>query len=292
MNGYSISSELGSGGQGRVYKAEYDGKPVAIKQYSREITAQHEYDVICKIDPHPHIIEVYDQFENDKNHYVIMEYIDGGNLFNLLFTKNISLAENDARYYFICIAQGLRHIHLKGYVHRDLKLENIMLKSPPKKSKIQDKIVKIIDFGLCVSNSYAIRDKSPIGSVPYMAPEVQEKKGSDYKSDVWALGVILFELLFGETPFHSEHIYEQTYHTPKTRKLSKEVKHLIRMMLLHNPNERISLDEIFNHPWVKQQSLPFHKLWKKSEIIHHVKQDIRCSLEKTIMNNTFYNLVV
>ena len=285
MNDYTLSSELGNGGQGRVYKADHNGVSVAIKQYSRRSTAYHEYDVISEIGLHPHIIEVYDQFEHHKNHHVVMEYIDGGNLFHLLFTKGIPFAEDDARYYFICIAQALKHIHSKGYVHRDLKLENIMLKSPPERSKIHDKIVKVIDFGLCVSKDYAIRDKSPIGSVPYMAPEVQTKKGSDYKSDVWALGIILFELLFGKTPFHSEYIYEQTYHIPHTKHhISKEVKHLIRMMLLHNPNERISLDDIFHHPWMKQQTVPYHKLWKKSDIVHHVKQDLRCSLEKTVMN--------
>ncbi|GIQ87894.1 hypothetical protein KIPB_010030, partial [Kipferlia bialata] len=175
-----------------------------------------------------------------------MEYVPGGELFTLLVQQQ-QLPENTARALFQQIVSAVHYCHRRMVVHRDLKPENLLLDS-------RDRI-KIGDFGL--SNTLAEGDflRTSCGSPNYAAPEVIS--GEVYLGpavDVWSLGVILYALLAGQLPFddHSiptlfRNIREARYHMPRT--VSAGAASLIRCMLLKDPGERATLQDVRQHPW-------------------------------------------
>ena len=135
----------------------------------------------------PFVIKVYKIYEDKNNFLIIMEYCEGGELFNYIVKKK-RLSEDESSYFFFQLINGIEYIHSKGIAHRDLKPENLLLS--------KNKILKIIDFGL--SNFYdgTKRLQTPCGSPCYASPEmVKGKRYDGFNIDIWALGVILFAML-------------------------------------------------------------------------------------------------
>ena len=271
---YTSLEKLGGGSQGEIFKATNEENVVALKAFKYPSNGVYEYNMLRYLQKHPNIVTVYDMYKDRGDVYVIIEYIDGENL--LLFSQRMKhlLTENVIRGIIKSILNGLKYIHSKGVIHRDLKLENIMVG--------KDNKIKIIDFGLAAKYETSINEGNIIGSIPYIAPEIQLRCGGGYKIDSWALGIILFELLFGHLPFEGQNIYDQHLHIPNTRSISNEVKHLLYMLLLHDQSVRYSLDQILLHPWMNNNTVPKYKLWKMSEYKNVCKQSLKCSFEKYI----------
>ena len=144
----------------------------------------------------PFVIKVYKIYEDKNNFLIIMEYCEGGELFNYIVKKK-RLSEDESSYFFFQLINGIEYIHSKGIAHRDLKPENLLLG--------KNKILKIIDFGL--SNFYdgQKRLQTPCGSPCYASPEmVKGKKYDGFNIDIWAIGVILFAMLCGYLPFEDD----------------------------------------------------------------------------------------
>ena len=145
---------------------------------------------------HQNIVKVYEIFENNEYYFIIMDYCEGGELFDYIVKKE-RLKEEETAYFFYQIINGIEYIHSKGIVHRDLKPENLLLKG--------DKILKIIDFGL---SNYFNEKKlltTPCGSPCYASPEmVSGNKYNGFDIDIWAIGVILYAMLCGYLPFEDE----------------------------------------------------------------------------------------
>jgi len=272
LSKYSILNQIGTGGQGTVYKVQAKNEKVyALKEFKRKNICIQEYNILNKFN-HDNIIQVYDYEYDQEKGYLLMEYINGCNLFDYMNIRD-PLTEFEARYLFKQLIKSIKYIHENNYVHRDIKLENIL---------IVNKKVKLIDFGLCVHIDIAKMDSNITGSSHYIAPEILQRIGGNYKSDIWSLGVVLYEMLCKTQPFVSDHIYDKNvfFH----RKISKEAKHLIKMCLIHNEKYRISLQEILDHPWINNETKTYHKLWKKKEVYVHSKQTIECSFSKFILN--------
>ena len=196
----------------------------------------------------PFVIKVYKIYEDKNNFLIIMEYCEGGELFNYIVKKK-RLSEEEASYFFFQLINGIEYIHSKGIAHRDLKPENLLLS--------KNKILKIIDFGL--SNFYdgQKRLQTPCGSPCYASPEmVKGKRYDGFNIDIWAIGVILFAMLCGYLPFEDDENDTDVLFNEIIRNkidypyfLSKLSLDILQKILVSDPLQRITIDEIKNHPF-------------------------------------------
>ena len=194
----------------------------------------------------PFVIKVYKIYEDKNNFLIIMEYCEGGELFNYIVKKK-RLSEDESSYFFFQLINGIEYIHSKGIAHRDLKPENLLLS--------KNKILKIIDFGL--SNFYdgQKRLQTPCGSPCYASPEmVKGKKYDGFNIDIWAIGVILFAMLCGYLPFEDDENDTDVLFNEIIRNkidypyfLSKLSLDMLQRILVSDPLQRITIDEIKNH---------------------------------------------
>lgn len=203
---YEIREILGVGGMAVVYKA-YDNvedRIVAIKILKEEFATNEEFlrrfkneSKAISLLSHPNIVKIYDVSFGDLIQYIVMEYIEGITLKEHIEREG-SLSWKDAVYYTIQILRGLQHAHDRGIVHRDVKPQNIML--------LPDGTIKVTDFGIARfarSEQKTITDKA-IGSVHYISPEQARGEATDEKTDIYSVGVMLYEMLTGQLPFEAE----------------------------------------------------------------------------------------
>ena len=203
-----------------------------------------------KILNHPNIIQIYEVIENEKAFYIVMEYVSGGELFHYILDHQ-KLSEKESSFFFAQLIYGIKEIHRNKICHRDIKPENLLL--------TEKKIIKIIDFGL--SNEYIDVLDSQCGSPCYAAPEMI--RGMNYDGlmvDLWACGIILYAMLCGYLPFDDKDniivfrkILQCKLEFPSEDEtiLSNDAKDLIIRILTPNPLNRIKIEEILRHPFLK-----------------------------------------
>ncbi len=203
---YEIREILGIGGMAVVYKA-YDNvedRIVAIKILREEFATNEEFlsrfkneSKAISLLSHPNIVKIYDVSFGDLIQYIVMEYIEGITLKEHIEREGC-LSWRDAVYYTIQILRGLQHAHDRGIVHRDMKPQNIML--------LPNGTIKVTDFGIARfsrSEQKTITDKA-IGSVHYISPEQARGEVTDEKTDIYSVGVMLYEMLTGQLPFQAD----------------------------------------------------------------------------------------
>lgn len=251
---YEFLETLGKGTYGKVKKAkERSGRLVAVKSIRKEkikdeqdlVHIRREIEIMSSL-CHPHIISIYEVFENKDKIVIVMEYASQGDLYDYVCDKR-KLSEHEARHFFRQIVSAVHYCHQNGIVHRDLKLENILLDGNGN--------VKIADFGL--SNLYH-RDEylqTFCGSPLYASPEIVN--GRPYRGpevDTWSLGVLLYTLVHGTMPFDglNHKILVQQISTGNYRKPHKpsDACGLIRWMLMVNPERRATIEEVAGHWWL------------------------------------------
>ena len=257
IGNYIIKKTLGKGTFAKVKLAIQLPKrnKVAIKIIEKRrlqeeddiIRLKREFEMLTQFN-NPNVISVSEIFESNNAYFTVMEFCEGGELFNYI-VENKLLSEEKAAFFYYQLINGLEYIHSLGIVHRDLKPENLLLTS--------DHILKIIDFGL--SNYYNKNNnkllETPCGSPCYASPEMLSGDGYDgFKIDIWATGIILFAMLCGYLPFdHKDNdklfkkILQCKINYPKN--LSNDSKDLIKKILVPNPRKRISIPEIKEHPF-------------------------------------------
>ncbi|CAI5759851.1 unnamed protein product [Candida verbasci] len=209
--------------------------------------------IIMKLISHPNIMGLYDVWENKNDLYLILEYIEGGELFDYLIKKG-KLHESEALNYFKQILNGINYLHQFNICHRDLKPENLLLDF--------NKNIKIADFGMAALEVKEKLLETSCGSPHYASPEIVA--GKNYHgapSDIWSCGIILFALLTGHLPFDDENIRKlllkvQSGKFSMPHDLSWEAKDLIMKMLKVNPNDRITMDAILTHPLMMKYPEP------------------------------------
>ncbi|KAG2388637.1 hypothetical protein C9374_000076 [Naegleria lovaniensis] len=291
INQYTIIKKLGKGSFGSVKlgKSAKNGELVAIKVINKSLInnikrkykapgqqqnsqinkIKHEIAILKKLD-HPNIVrllEVIDDPMNDKI-CLVFEYIDGGELMKLnddgiLESGQKPFSEDEARFYFRQLLNGLEYLHHNRVVHRDIKPSNILL--------TKSREVKLSDFGvskLLEDDEEDSLDDSQ-GTPAFLPPEACYKGKIQGKlADIWALGVTLYCMVFGTLPFKSDEagaskllylyyvIQHEEPHIPETA--SKELKDIISRMLDKNPKTRITMDELQEHPWVTMDEPSSH----------------------------------
>jgi hypothetical protein len=198
LDGYTIKRGIGHGGFGEVYFALSDGgKEVALKVIRNNLDVELRGMSQCLNFKHPNLVHLFDiRTDAQGNHWVIMEYVSGESLSTILGRHPEGLAPELAQQWFLGIAAAVGYLHDHGIVHRDLKPGNIF---------IENGTVKVGDYGLCkcVSGSQRTAQTQSVGTVHYMAPEIST--GNYNKQiDIYAAGVMLYEMLTGRVPFDGE----------------------------------------------------------------------------------------
>lgn len=265
--GYRRGHFLGEGGFARCFQMKDDtGRTFAAKTVAKASIKNEKTKTkllseikIHKSMSHPNIVEFIDCFEDDVNVYILLEICPNQSLMDLLKTRKL-LTEAEARFFMVQIIGAVKYLHRRKVVHRDLKLGNIFF--DPYMN------LKIGDFGLAtIINSAHPRRYTICGTPNYIAPEVLGGKevGHGFEVDIWAIGIMLYALLFGKPPFQAKDvqvIYERIktndYKYPPDSTVSLEARQLINDMLSTDPSERPSLDEILNYDWFKCGTFPSH----------------------------------
>ena len=258
---YKIIDKLGEGGMGVVYKAQdlKLDRMVAIKFLPSHLSASpdskarflQEAKATAALN-HPNILNVYEIDEQEDGMFLVMEYLDGTTLKKYMtnLTSGTGVSAHQAIEWASQIAEGLKAAHGKNIVHRDIKPENVMLTNDGK--------LKIMDFGIAKlkSSSGLTRTGTSLGTLSYMSPEQAQGEAADLRSDIWSLGVVLYELLTADLPFKSEHeaglLYLIVNEDPPVpslmdRKIPHQVDALIKKMLAKSRAQRFqSMDEVLH----------------------------------------------
>lgn len=204
---YLIQSLVGVGGMANVYRGvdEKTGNAIAVKVLKEEFLDneelvrrfKNESKAISILD-HPNIVKVYDVSVTDRLQYIVMEYVDGITLKEYLKQRGGALTWKETVHFATQVLRALQHAHSKGIIHRDVKPQNIML--------LADGSIKMMDFGIARfsrAQSQTVSDKA-IGSVHYISPEQAKGDKTDARTDIYSVGVMLYEMLSGKLPFDGD----------------------------------------------------------------------------------------
>ncbi|KAJ8790274.1 hypothetical protein J1605_021351 [Eschrichtius robustus] len=285
LDGFILTERLGSGTYATVYKA-YAKKDtrevVAIKCVAKKsLNKASVENLLTEIEilkgiRHRHIVQLKDfQWDSD-NIYLIMEFCAGGDLSRFIHTRRI-LPEKVARVFMQQLASALQFLHERNVSHLDLKPQNILL------SSLEKPHLKLADFGFAQHMSPWDEKHVLRGSPLYMAPEMVCQRQYDARVDLWSVGVILYEALFGQPPFASRSFSEleekirsnRVIELPLRPALSQECRDLLQRLLERDPSRRISFQDFFAHPWVDLEHMPSGESLARATtlVVQAVKKD-------------------
>ena len=307
ITNYEFKKDIGEGNFGKVKLGIFKptGEEFAIKVLNKEKIrkkmknlALRENEIITKLN-HINIVLVYSIIDTKEDYFIIMEYCKLGELFDYI-VKYKRLSEEEASNFFYQLINGVEYIHSQGIAHRDLKPENLLL--------TEDKVLKIIDFGL--SHEFEEEEflKTKCGSPSYAAPEIISKPNyNGFKIDVWCCGIILYAMLCGYLPFDGDddaqnnnvklfqNILECEPELPDF--LSNISKDLIMRILNPDPDKRITIEQIKKHPFYLKgkglcsidYSLKEQEIIKtKESFFKHAKEDNSNNNDDSLKENDNY----
>jgi len=254
IDDFVVGDFLGKGKFGLVYKATNKDSQCevglkilskeAIKSYNMVKQLRREIEIHSRL-KHKHILNMYGYF-HDKNYvYVVLEYADNGSIFKKLVQEKNFDETLIAKYLFQLIS-AIGYLQARKVIHRDLKLENILID--------KDDNLKVCDFGWAVHNVSNTRN-TICGTIDYLAPEIVDEKEYDEAVDVWCLGILMYEMLYGFPPFHSKK-KEETFERIRNQQLvfhdeikiiSDDAKDLLTKLLGFETEKRCKIDEAIKH---------------------------------------------
>lgn len=311
-NFYRIGRLLGKGAFGKVNLGMHKltGKYVAIKSIKKSYLTDKESKErllqefsILKGLYHPNISRLYESFESEKHVLIVTELCSGQDLLNYI-RKHKRLDENTAKSIFKSLIAGLHYCHTRRIVHRDIKLDNLLLTSKGE--------LKICDFGVSrvVGRGEVMTERC--GTPAYMAPEILRDKGyKGFGADMWSAGVVLYAMLYGTVPFKATTIKELHRLILKGKielreDISEEARDLLRKLLERNPKRRANTSEVIRHQWMQRvNSVPLfteeqrealeRDCWESGKAGRcelFTEQEIDSTLDELARNNTTKSVVL
>ncbi|CAH1980702.1 unnamed protein product [Acanthoscelides obtectus] len=259
---YTLDDEVGRGKFGTVYKCvekvtgmKLAAKFVACPKKEDKKNVEREIDIMKTLQ-HPRLLQIYDAFENGKIMTVILELIEGGELFERIIDDDFILTEKSCTVFMRQILEGVEFMHRQKILHLDMKPENILCLT-----KTGNRI-KIIDFGLARKFDPDKKLQVLFGTPEFVAPEVVNFEAIGYGTDMWSVGVICYVLLSGLSPFMGHTDIETMANVTVAKydfddeafdEISENAKDFIRKLLVKDMNQRPSPQECLDHPWLKRK---------------------------------------
>ena len=307
---YNIQKILGVGTFGRVFLVQnkYTKEFLAMKEIPKtsedllsDSEIMDEIEILKNLD-HPDVVRIMEFYNTENSYFIINEYCKYGELFEQV--KNI-FSETQIAVMFRQILSGLAYLHSNNIIHRDLKLENILINDIEKSKATNEDLflLKIIDFGTAKIFDKNKRLGTIVGSIYYIAPEVLMKKYGK-ECDMWSAGVILYMFIVGHAPFDGinnkeimEKIKTGKYSTNEKRwnNASNEVKDLISKLLVLEPEKRLTAFEALKHPWFKvSNSNILYNNISKDEVLKCISNllnyNIKSKFEELVLAYIVHNL--
>ncbi|CAD8133722.1 unnamed protein product [Paramecium octaurelia] len=261
---YLLNEEIGRGFSSKVYKGKDDVSQelVAVKVIDMKMIKQSIHSQLLKNEINAlrsfnskHIMKLHDVFQTQNNTYIITEYCDSGDLNNYI-RKRGRLDEQEATKILQCVVSAMVEMNKKGFIHRDIKPANIL---------IDHSVPKLADFGFAVPLHEArVQGRNfNVGTPLYMSPQALRQQGHTEQGDVWAIGVVFYEMLFGRTPFNGQseaalisNIMNQPLHLPSHPQISSAAKDFIRQCLTVDDARRMRVRDMANHQLMRQSTAP------------------------------------
>lgn len=270
---YEIQEKLGAGSYATVYKARHKKKKTfhAIKCVEKSSLSKTATDnlvteiQLLKSLTHRFIVGLTDFFWDDKFIYIVLEYCNAGNLSTYIRQRQV-LPEATCKYFLRQLALAIRYMRSNNVSHFDLKPQNLLL------SRCPNVILKVADFGFAQHLELGENNCCVKGSPLYMAPEIVLKDKYDARADLWSIGVILYECLFGRAPYSSKSLEElmvrirkqEKITIPPNSKISSECTDLLTRLLQHDVSKRITFQEFFEHPFLDLKHTPTEENLQKA----------------------------
>jgi serine/threonine protein kinase len=303
---------IGSGSFGNVFlfKNTIDDKIYAIKHMEKKKLFKllntlngiyREIDIQSKIE-HENIIKILYSHESKESFNLVMEYAQNGSLFHYI-RRNNGLSESQTFQLFIQVVNAVYFLHKNNLIHRDIKPENILLfnNDDENDNNKNNFLVKLCDFGWCVKLDEGESRKTFCGTTEYMSPELIDRKGYSKEIDVWSLGILLYEMIHGFSPFRpnkpkfeEKEVFEniKKHELKFGENISERCKNLIINLLTLNKNERYKVEDIYNSEFVKYYENNNYCIPKCNKIKIELKENnenkkIKKSFSK-ISDNTRY----
>jgi len=261
---YEEKKELGRGKFGVVYQVQdkdskriYASKHIKTRKKEQREKVVEEIAILKKFS-NPHIIRFINAFETPSEVILVMEYLDGGELFERVAADDFNLTESDCCLFMRQICRGVQYLHNHNIVHLDLKPENVVC------TQRENATVKIIDFGTAMELEPGEQIKSLVGTPEFVAPEVVNYDFISTGTDMWSLGVICYILLSGYSPFMGDNDTE-TYNNisnvqfdfdlEEFDSISENAQDFISQLLKKSPRIRLNADQCLEHSWLMEQDL-------------------------------------
>lgn len=297
---YTLSTHvLGLGINGKVLEChnKKTGQKCALKILYDSPKARREVELHCRVSGGPYIVRIQSLYENmhhgKKCLLIVMECMEGGELFNRIQVRgDQAFTEKEASEIMRDIGTAINYLHSINIAHRDIKPENLLYTSKDKNG-----VLKLTDFGFAKETTLHNPLQTPCYTPYYVAPEVLGPEKYDKSCDMWSLGVIMYILLCGFPPFYSNtgqaispgmkrriRMGQYEFPNPEWAEVSQEAKNLINQLLKTDPNERMTITQFMNHPWINSMvvpSTPLHTtrvLTEDKELWEDVKEEMTSAL--------------